>query len=291
MVRRKKIAKFLSNDDTNQEYEKDSNQGEGERPYTREEIVKLLEFSDLREKVIILLMSSSGMRIGALPLLRISDLVAIPKYNLYQIRVYANSKSSRHYTFCTPECRKALDNYIEFRRSCGENITAKSPLLRREFDKRDIFQVANDIKPLTRASIKTALIKVLYASRLRTPFVTSKLNNRRPTAMSHGFRKFFDTTCTHSGMNQTYIEFCLGHKLPGVKDSYFLPQPDSNGVYLDLLEGHDKNPGYIDAIDFLTINEENRLRRKVDLLTIEKSKLELLEEKMNELDRRLGFVR
>jgi hypothetical protein len=87
-------------------------------------------------------------------------------------------------------------------------------------------------------------------------------NTRRETAMSHRFRKFFDTTCTNSGMNPIYIEFCLGHSLKGVKDSYFLPQPDSNGVYLDILEGHDKSIGYIDAIDYLTINEENRLRKK-----------------------------
>ena len=53
--------------------------------------------------------------------------------------------------------------------------------------------------------------------------------------MSHGFRKF-DTWCTNSGMNQTYVDFCLGHSLPGVKDSYFLPQADSNGVYLDILD-------------------------------------------------------
>lgn len=62
--------------------------------------------------------------------------------------------------------------------------------------------------------------------------------------MSHGFRKFFDTTCTNSGMNPIYIEFCLGHSLKGVKDSYFLPQPDSNGGYLDILEGRDKSPGW-----------------------------------------------
>jgi len=63
----------------------------------------------------------------------------------------------------------------------------------------------------------------------------TRLNYRRYIAMSHGFRKYFDTTCTHSGMNPIYIEFCLGHSLKGVKDSYFLPQPDSNGVYLDIL--------------------------------------------------------
>jgi hypothetical protein len=80
---------------------------------------------------------------------------------------------------------------------------------------------------------------------------TKKLNNRRPTATLHGFRKF-DTNCTLSGTNPIYIEFCLGHSLKGVEDSYFLPQPDSNGIHM-----HDKSPGYLDTIDYLTINEEN----------------------------------
>src|SRR5919197_1106240 len=162
VIRRKKIAKFLSNDDDDNiiSEENEGGEGEGDKPYTHEQIAKLLELSDLRAKVIILLMASSGMRIGALPLLKICDLNAIPKYNIYQIRVYANSKSNRHYTFCTPECRKAIDNYIEFRRQCGENITPKSPLLRREFDKRDIFAVANDVRPLTRHSIKAVLRQV-----------------------------------------------------------------------------------------------------------------------------------
>jgi hypothetical protein len=110
--------------------------------------------------------------------------------------------------------------------------------------------------------------------------VKKKLNTRRETAMSHGFRKFFDTTCTNSGMDPIYIEFCLGHSLQGVKDSYFLPQPDSNCIYLDILEGHDKSIGYIDAIDYLTINQESRLRRENETLKIKKSEKEQLKEQV-----------
>jgi site-specific recombinase XerD len=110
-IRRKKIAKFLSNDDEIVTTDSNDNGENGDKPYTREQIAKLLDFADIRTRVIILLMSSSGMRIGALPLLKICDLTPIPTHNIYQIRVYANSKSNRHYTFCTPECRKAIDNY------------------------------------------------------------------------------------------------------------------------------------------------------------------------------------
>lgn len=74
MVRRKKIAKFLSNDDFSSDSEENNQQGNNDKPYTHQQIAKLLEFSDLREKAIILLMASSGMRIGALPMLKISDL-------------------------------------------------------------------------------------------------------------------------------------------------------------------------------------------------------------------------
>jgi hypothetical protein len=70
----------------------------------------------------------------------------------------------------------------------------------------------NDVRSITRSSIKKSINELLYASGLRTPVVidtSTKLNSRREIAMSYGFRKFFDTTCTHIGMNQTYIEFCL----------------------------------------------------------------------------------
>ena len=36
--------------------------------------------------------------------------------------------------FCTPECAKAIDTYLEFRERCGEKIGPDSPLFRKDFD-------------------------------------------------------------------------------------------------------------------------------------------------------------
>ena len=44
-----------------------------DRHYTKEEIKLLVDRSDLRNKAIILLMASSGLRIGAIPELRFRD--------------------------------------------------------------------------------------------------------------------------------------------------------------------------------------------------------------------------
>ena len=65
----------LDNDNNN------NDSGNGDKPYTREQIAKLLGFADIRTKVMILLMCSSGMRIGALPTLKVGDLIEIPKHN------------------------------------------------------------------------------------------------------------------------------------------------------------------------------------------------------------------
>jgi predicted nucleic acid-binding Zn-ribbon protein len=48
---------------------------------------------------------------------------------------------------------------------------------------------------------------------------------------------------------------------------------------MDILEGHGKSPGYLDAIDALTINQENRLRRENEMLKVNKSEIEQLKEK------------
>jgi site-specific recombinase XerC len=123
-------------------------------------------------------MASAGLRLNALPLLRMNDLIEITKYNIYQIRVYSNSRKDRYHTFCTPEAKKAIDNYLDYRRH--------------EFDRTDIFQIANNVKPLSKFSIKKAIHQILYISGLRTPLVAGQNNNkvlnvRRRTAMNHGF--------------------------------------------------------------------------------------------------------
>lgn len=98
-------------------------------PYTREEITKLLNMADIRNKAIILLFSSSGIRVGGLTMLQLKHLKPVNKYSLYMIDVYMKSRE-QYITFCTPEARKAIEDYLSWRRKQGEKLTPESPLFR-----------------------------------------------------------------------------------------------------------------------------------------------------------------
>lgn len=84
----------------------------------------------------ILLMSSAALRVGAVATLRVKDLEPINKYNLYKVTVYTKSIKSRYFSFCTPECRNTIDQYIEHRKRWGECITDDSPLFRTDYNAR-----------------------------------------------------------------------------------------------------------------------------------------------------------
>jgi integrase len=105
-----------------------------DRPYTRDEIKQLVDAAhSLRDKAIILLLSSSGIRVGGLVRLQLKHLIPNNKYGIYQIDVYKKSREA-YTTFCTPESRDAIDLYLDWRRKLGERLTPESPLFRVEFD-------------------------------------------------------------------------------------------------------------------------------------------------------------
>jgi hypothetical protein len=52
----------------------------------------------------------------------------------------------------------------------------------------------------------------------------------------------------------------------------------------ELLEGDSKHVGYIGIIDQITISDEHRLKREVQTLKIEKSKMEQVLERINKLE-------
>src|SRR5919106_2218515 len=100
-LNKRKIMRFFPEDE--------SDRYSSDRPYSVDEIKQILDKCDIRSKVVILLMASTGMRIGALhmdeegmPGIRIGDLKKIDEFGLYMISVYPWSKSDRYYTFWPP---------------------------------------------------------------------------------------------------------------------------------------------------------------------------------------------
>ncbi len=77
-------------------------------------------------RVMILLMTSTRMRIGALSGLKVGDIKRIDEFGLYMIWCYNRSNADRYFTFCTPECSTAIDVYLDYRRSFHEEIKDKS---------------------------------------------------------------------------------------------------------------------------------------------------------------------
>jgi hypothetical protein len=87
------INKFYSMNDVSLNWKKiNSYRGEHEkvaedRPYTHSEIQTLIAHTAPRNRAIILLMSSAGLRLVAIPLLRIRDIIPLDKYKIYKINV------------------------------------------------------------------------------------------------------------------------------------------------------------------------------------------------------------
>ncbi len=245
----KKISQYIG------EYQRVSR----DRAYSDKEIKTLVDSADLRMKVILLLMASSGMRIGAIPDLKLKHVSG------NNITVYENTKEE-YYTFMTLECRQAVGSYLEYRTRSGEKLNPDSPLVRKQFDINDLEQVRKHSAPVALNTLNVILDHHLQRCGLRTVnHVESNDNNgnRKSVARAHGFRKFFTTQLVNSKINPEIREMLLGHSI-GLAGAYYKPTED------EMLDE------YMKAADNLTINEENRLRKKVEKLEVEKSQIEAL---------------
>ncbi len=256
-----KIRRFIS---SNQKQKKD-------RPYTREELQKMMEHADLREKIIITLCSSSGIRIGALPFLKIGDLepMTVKGLLIYKLRIYEGEKEE-YTTYSTVECRKYVEEYLAYRQRYGETIHKNSPLIREEFNTNKMMMVDAEARQMSYSWIRQIMRKL------------RKLSGVLPSEIiyeNHGLRKYFNTMCTKAGVNHLFVELMMGHKLPGMINHYFKP------TEMDLLVGNDKMLGYLAAINNLTIYDENRLKGELEKLTIlNKTSEAIIEEKLKEKD-------
>jgi integrase len=268
-----------------------------DRTYTKDEIVKLLDHADLRMKVVVLTLLSSGMRIGGLAELKVKDLEYIEKYRFYKITVYSYDLSEKYITFCTPECSSIINKYLEYRKQIGDTIKPDSPLIYRKITRIDgttkkgvlvtnLFDEHISSNSLQQ-SVTRLQRKSMIVSIQKEKDHSKKSRIRKEMMRCHAFRKIFDTTCIENNVNHYVKEKLLGHKTKlGLDVNYFRPT-----------ETHLLNE-YLKVINDLTINDENRLSKQVQELKeknedkdyVIKGKLQEKDQEINDLKRSMEFL-
>ena len=246
-INKEKISKFMG----------ESGRKNMDRGYTYDEIKKMLDIADLRMKTIVFLMASTGMRIGAIPDLKLKHLEEIAKDKVYKITVYGKSKEE-YYTFCSPECYFIIKSYLEYRGKSGELLDDESYLIREQFDINDFEQIRKKSRKIALSTLKNNTMILVRKSGVTEINHNYDHGLRNDVPMSHGFRKFWMTQAVRSKMPHEQREMLLGHKI-GLASAYYRPSKE------EMLDA------YLVAVDNLTINEENRLKRKVETLQVEKS--------------------
>ena len=97
---------------------------------------------------------------------------------------------------------------------------------------------------------------------------------RKDVPIAHGFRKFFTTQLVKLDVKSELRWLLEGHNMKANDPSYIKTQEE------DLLEEYQK------GIDNLTIDPANRLKRTIETLKVDKSGIDMLEAKIQKLERK-----
>jgi len=168
----------------------DKEQTTGDKPYTTEDIQDMISQADLRGTALVLVLSSTGMRGGAIwdlgNYLKFKHLL---KFDDGCARVFVYSGTTKQYpALLTPEAVKALDKYRIYRTVNGEAITGDSPLFRTRFKKG---QAGQNVLPLQKPSIDAILRRLAEKTGVRKRSKSPYLRHDKRT--EYGFRIRWNT--------------------------------------------------------------------------------------------------
>jgi hypothetical protein len=195
---------------------------------------------------------------------------------VYKITIYENEEEE-YFSFITVEAWNAVNSYLSMRSRMGEAVGPDSILVREQFDIRDQFAIASP-KSVTANTLSGKIAQLAERAGIREKSILKEGQKsgsfRKSVPQVHGLRKAFSTFALNAKMDIIKRRMLEGHSV-GIDEHYCKPSES------DLLDE------YMKAADNLTINEENRLRRKVEVLTIEKSKVDLALSQIEEMKKRL----
>jgi integrase len=226
-----------------------------EEGLTKKELVRLLHNSSQKLQMAILITCSSGMRVGEITQLRLSDIDYSTNPVTIRIRRETTKTRETRFTHISKEAFDLLRDYIKKRQE-KTNADDFYLFMNCEYSSDtieyyDAFQAA-------RCSLMTSLRKVVES----IPELANKNENGQYRIHFHAFRKWFKTQVTNAHQSD-FAEALMGHK--SLKLVYYKQN------------SQDRLKTYQKIEPFLTISDNTSLEASIDNMenTVEYLKLEL----------------
>lgn len=214
-----------------------------DRAPTLEELRAAMKLASPRERAAMLIMASGGLRIGALPGLKLKDIEYLES-GLAKITVYAG-EPEEYQTFVTPECVDSIRDYLAARERIGEKLTPDSLFFRDKWDyqgdKRHKKILPGVPHPVNEHAMRTQILRLWQRAGAR------KVNDGRPFKSDHGLRKFAKTQFSRAGIPWENGEILLGHSFNYNKPSMEQLQEE-----------------YLKAVPFLSVDEKYALKSELE---------------------------
>ena len=216
---------------------------------------------DLRSKSIILFLSASGVRRGAIPELKIKHLKEMSN-DCLAVTVYEGS-DEEYITFIHKEAKEILTLYFEQRKHDGESFELEHPVFRSKYT----LGIAKP-KPISEKSISNMVH--------RTKKNAGVNFDDTPNLLCHAFRRRFNTILKlRENAKAPIIERLMGHDMK-LDNSYFQPTLD------DLFQEYRK------GIPDLVIDDKERILEEKKIVENEKNKLEETHIAKNEVQKMIS---
>lgn len=188
-----------------------------------EELQRLMDLGDTREKAILSMMALGGFREGTLIRLLYSHVRADLENGVSPLHVHVESDITKgkyhdYDTFLGAEAAESLRSYLNARRKGlidrripREDINDESPLIRDHLVKR--------VKPIGEKQLYTIIHRLYSRAGL-----LKKGKNGGYDLRPHSLRKYFKTQLAALGVQSDYVEYMMGHTISTYHDI------QSNGV-------------------------------------------------------------
>jgi len=246
-----------------------------EEPMTKEIILRVLRNVPPKIQTVILVLTASGMRIGELVQLKLSDIDFGTNPTTIRLRAETTKTREARETFLTSEATNSLKDYL--RRYFGwkdgqENEHLKDVAI---FGRTSLVKSKKrtpDTKQSSYLLMSGLLMKILSYYLDKVPGLDNKNSNGRRVIHFHAFRKFFRTTVGNV-CGRDFAESLIGHHF--YMDTYYN------------MTSEKQREMYLKAEPYLTISDATKMESSLKYLS---EKYQKLEAKYNNLMMRLDEI-